>query len=433
MTSFDDIANFMDPVVPPRSLVALAAMHRWPGGESPTVISFRDICERHRDRTRHLKTLFYNTWLLPGVTLETYCQAIKKRLKTELARIAEKPIRQVRAQEIAESLVANEYDIVALAEVFDLEIINLITNIVSEDVDQLSQELGPEPDGVISSVSVGAEVLGLLPIPGLLEILGASCPPFFSRRIGAEPINSGLMTLGINRTLSNPMSMIYENRGNPLKDADYWSSKGVLRVEIPTSVGIIELYSTHNHAGGGLDVTGSPSVEDRNTVRRSQYQALREFIEESRDPRNICVVVGDFNRNGMDLSDDPEYQFLISEMGHVGLEDLWVSRARDEFNKPNPQPTVLRRNNPLGWYREEVCRLDGSYCDDLAVPETFETEQRPGRIDYIFVEQQTAEHSFILDVTRPRRVPFSKDPITEGIEHLSDHVGLELTLIASAL
>jgi len=53
------------------------------------------------------------------------------------------------------------------------------------------------------------------------------------------------------------------------------------------------------------------------------------------------------------------------------------------------------------------------------------------RIDYILMEQPQAQHAFMLDVTRVRRRPFERPQPTDDQQFMSDHLGLDCTLIAS--
>lgn len=437
MGSFREIAQFMDSVVPPDSLRGLAEIHRWQNGIMPDTVSLRGICSRHNNTASQMKALFYNTWLLPGVSLETFCLSIrnKKRLRTSLAQIGEKPIRRIRARELARSIIDSGYDVVALCEIFDHDTRNFIIEELGDSVPATNQAFGPEPGNIISAslpVGVLTHTPGLPHIPVLNELLAISCPPFFIRSIGADPINSGLVTLGINKSLNNIRTMVYSNRGEPLKDSDYWSSKGVLRVEINIGFGNIEIYSTHIHFGGAL--LRDPTSEETNNVRRSQFIELKQFIEATHNPENICMVMGDFNCDGMNPL-NPEYQFLVSEMDSIGFDDLWLLRARDEEGNSNPKPTTLLRDEGARVpYGNESCQIDdGLYCNDLIEAEISDPENLPARIDYIFMERQNSAHSFILDVTRPRRVPFRRDVITDRIEYISDHIGLEINLIASSI
>ena len=80
-------------------------------------------------------------------------------------------------------------------------------------------------------------------------------------------------------------------------------------------------------------------------------------------------------------------------------------------------------NSDIGY----ICSpFKAQYCD-----ESVDTEET-GRIDYVFIENPRPEHSFTLDVTRVRRRPFYR-PQASGDQEmfLSDHVGLEFTLIVS--
>jgi hypothetical protein len=53
------------------------------------------------------------------------------------------------------------------------------------------------------------------------------------------------------------------------------------------------------------------------------------------------------------------------------------------------------------------------------------------RIDYIFVTEPTSEQFYNLDLTRIRRRSFPRANPTKGQFFLSDHLGLDMTLIVS--
>ena len=73
------------------------------------------------------------------------------------------------------------------------------------------------------------------------------------------------------------------------------------------------------------------------------------------------------------------------------------------------------------------------FCNDLQPADR-------GRIDYIFVERPRAEHSFNLDLARVRRRTFGRSDVRVAAQpeendreyYLSDHLGLDTVLIASA-
>jgi hypothetical protein len=68
---------------------------------------------------------------------------------------------------------------------------------------------------------------------------------------------------------------------------------------------------------------------------------------------------------------------------------------------------------------------DNTYCRDLNGKPSGEC------IDYIFIERPSRDHSFNLDISRLRRRLFPRDQPTEGQYFLSDHLGLDVTLVAS--
>jgi hypothetical protein len=121
-------------------------------------------------------------------------------------------------------------------------------------------------------------------------------------------------------------------------------------------------------------------------------------------------------------------------MAGIGLHDAWLTYACrrgatteiDDF--------------------EKICALDADrvYCRDWPRPDAPEplpaSDNIPGyRLDYIFIERPTNQHAVDVDLGRIRRRPFwrgGQHPRssfrTNGTPNfLSDHLGLEVTLLVS--
>ena len=64
---------------------------------------------------------------------------------------------------------------------------------------------------------------------------------------------SGLMTVAFDKRLVSSQRKEFGYQGDPLRDADAWSRKGMLRTVLELAPGWrVELYSTHLFNGGGI-------------------------------------------------------------------------------------------------------------------------------------------------------------------------------------
>jgi endonuclease/exonuclease/phosphatase family metal-dependent hydrolase len=251
----------------------------------------------------------------------------------------------------------------------------------------------------------------LLPLLGTIDLL--SCPPFAIRSYGAELLNSGLLSVGLNKSFGSSTSYRFQNRGDLLKDADYYSAKGVLKTVIGVNVGQIDVYSTHLYNGG--DFIADVTEEEKQQVKLAQVTELLEFVNTSSSPSNVSIIMGDFNIDGIDLESE-FYQEFISRMNAAGFDDICVQRCLDADRNIIIQPTSNTNNN--------ICEVEGNFCNEL----TTSISEGATRLDYIFIERQNDSHSFILDYTRPRRVSFPNTEISPDMNFLSDHLGLEIIL-----
>jgi len=437
-----EVAQLMEPVLPDKSLRRLGEIHRWVN--KPKNISLRDMLKRHTASKSVKKFLFYNTYLLSGVALKIGCKygfPLNRWTVKEKISIGAKPDLQRRARELGEKLLKNGYDFIALCETFNDKEINEITKAWKNKNIPISVAQGPSEVKTLSLKLSPNLIPGLVHIPSPLDIacppipnpIPIPIPPLISGipTIEGKTENSGLMTIAVKNTFSQVSKHAYKNKGNALQDADYWASKGVLRTVINVGFGNIELYNTHIHAGGGLEIEGqnSVSVEERNQVRNAQFRELRLFIQKNKDPKNIAILVGDFNRNGSNPTDS-QYLIMKKEFEKVGLEDLWLQRAYDSSGNIVQGSTSMdededgRVSLAKG---ENICDLQGDFCSDNKK----QKDTSRSRIDYIFIEKPKASHSFNLDVTRPRRVNFKRNNPREGMDYLSDHLGLAIHLIPS--
>jgi endonuclease/exonuclease/phosphatase family metal-dependent hydrolase len=315
--------------------------------------------------------LSYNTYLLDGVTI---------KIGDKEYHIGAKPAFEDRAKEIASEVVKpvnmppglnvkeKNYEIIALCEVF------------SPEVQKLIEDRTPQYTHI--------------PGPGDLTLKKGS----------------GLYQLIISsrKTVCAPQSIVFSHQGNLMTDADAYSRKGVLLTRIDVGVGIIDLYSTHLYAGGGLEpYLPGPSGDYVRETRAKQLDEFVQFFEKTHQKKNVAVFCGDFNN-----TPDDDFFAKIFNM------NLYP------FNWKNT-------GNTTG----DPSRKDG-YDDDCCNPgesPTYCTKGKGQPIDYVFVEKQTSDHNFKLEVKSFRRRPFPRSYPTDGQYYLSDHLGLEVIFIASTL
>ncbi len=302
-----------------------------------------------------------------------------------------------------------------------------------------SQELGPklmEPMNLAYGLDKSYEIIALCEVwyQEARDQLAAASPQCVHitgpDATGPKALKgSGLYQIVLNHAvLEQPPPLVFSNRGDELRDADAWASKGVLLTRIDVGVGVIDLYSTHLYSGDGLlDIPkiglGKLPEGEKSGIRNSQLDEFIAWFKDTHNSSNIAIFCGDFNISGNNYG-----QNLIDVMKSINMENVAL-RPRFKWNTygdtggthgdENPDPESSRFN--------EICDLsvDSTYCRD--------PNGNPGGdcIDYIFVERPTSDHTFNLDISRLRRRLFLRDEATDGQISLSDHLGLYVTLIAS--
>lgn len=376
------------------SLDKIGRLHRW-GADTfqsgvpyrPEVLSLRDLGHKH---SRSLKFLWLNTYMLPSLKLDV--PFVYSGQVFEGA-----PAIGSRAYEIGETIKKSGYDVAALCEVFSVQ---------SKDTLLSAWESTPYWVRGPGEGSVSFEMSGI----SILTV---------------ETISSGLLTVlpGNYGHLSDGAEK-FEIEGDPKRDADAWSNKGILEVIANTGFNTkLEIYSTHLIFGGGL--IGDFSSEDRYKIQRIQLSQLVSFIKKNRNPSNFTMVAGDFNI----YADEAFYQELRGRMEEeLGLEDVWARYAIPRYGAK-----VGRTDNP------SKCTPDnlpcGQYADDSISDNPNEKPNEEARIDYIFIQKPCESHDINVDISRPRRRLFPRkndSPGYDQIQYLSDHAGIELTLFISS-
>ena len=242
--------------------------------------------------------------------------------------------------------------------------------------------------------------------------------------------SSGLFTVA-EVPVTRTEQFRFETRGDRLHDADAWSNKGVLLVEVDPlggAAGKLEIYSTHLLFGTGL-LPGRRAAdpERRHRLRMQQVDELVAFVAGAHRPENLAVVVGDFNVPAHDITQglrpDRWHLDLASRMAGLGLVDAWAERG------VGPGPTYGRPEDAFG---DEDPGCPGRLADD---PDGSEAVPGRDRIDYIWVQSATPEHRLLVSFGRPRRRSFPRPagaPDHARLPRLSDHLAVELELVMRA-
>jgi len=253
-------------------------------------------------------------------------------------------------------------------------------------------------------------------------------------------LGSGLFFLERNRPIVQTERMIFADRGNRRKDSDAWSNKGAMLNVIDLGFGQLEVFQTHLYYGGGLPevpiLTEQPSYDERMNVWRAELAELAEFYRQHHQPQNVAVLTGDFNMSGVNVREYAELRRMIDSLN---LHDLWAW----DIYRHHPSEGLTCRftdGDESGWKRDfadECASLTQpdcqgrrcEYCDDR--PFMPPPVSGVGRYDFIFVERPIPSHRYNLEVSSVLRRPFPRQTVTESEAFLSDHLGLELMLIAS--
>jgi hypothetical protein len=403
--SLREVAAEMDRLADPGAgsqLSALLNQHRWPPAMPSASRGLQEIVRRHEDCDR-IKFLSYNTFLTQALI----------RLPDPFPdlRIAPKPALHERAHEIGRQLRL-DYDFVSLYEVMQL---------------QQRDEVLSNWDPVLPDNFYG----------GSLSSLFTISPKFRIGRREQRTYEHKGKSISVSVPVVGPTIHVS-------LDSDFYANKGVMLTEILTPHGIIEVFSTHLFFGGGLgDAAGllvnaltpfgkhvsESTPEERFNTQMAELAELVDFVTAQHKQENVAIICGDFNIDGADPA-----KFASLKARLAGFTDVWA-----EGGFPNDlQGGYTTRNDdgagPIQLDFKPVCtELPGSdeYCDDSSKPATQIEFDGIGRYDYIFVQDPQPSHTAMLDLTRVRRRQFHHVAQTGDQNFLSDHIGLETTLIVS--
>lgn len=260
-------------------------------------------------------------------------------------------------------------------------------------------------------------------------------------------LGSGLYFMAKRYPVTRTDRMVYNERGDRLRDTDAWSNKGALFNAIDIGIGELEVFQTHLYFGGSMPVSvGSirePTDRERMDVWRNELDELLDFVRRNHRPENVAILTGDFNMDGADVRHHAE---LRRRMDKLGLQDAWAwdvyghrpsegqtSRFtdRDETLQRDFGGVCALKEEPAGSKERAGVRVR-SYCDDDIGPYQKKQQSGVGRYDFIWVERPTRQHRYHLELSRILRRPFPLTQAVDGELYLSDHMGLEVELLTSA-
>lgn len=404
--SLREVASEMDPLGDQHGDVQLRTVlkqHRFLAGAPAPAHGLREVARRHTE-SAIIRFLSYNTYLTEA--------HLKLPDPFPDLRLAAKPALHARASEIGQR-IRPDYDFASLYEVMQ-----------TKQRDEILDAWGPTPPDSF----FGGTLSSIFTISQKFKI-GRREQHTFESKGKVATIN---LILG-----SVDLSL----------DSDFYAEKGVILTEIVTPFGIVEVYSTHLMFGGGLgsaaaelinavtpfgDHISESSPSERFEIQNRQLDELIGFYTAVHHKENVAIICGDFNIDGSDVGHAAE---LKKRLVAIQMNDAWADgpfinnleggqTARNDDDTTKPQEGNF----------DNICEAlgtNGDYCDDSQGPRHPPPADCVGRFDYLFVEQPQPTHTFNLDLSRVRRRQFRRSQESEGQFFLSDHLGLETTLIAS--
>jgi endonuclease/exonuclease/phosphatase family metal-dependent hydrolase len=407
--SLKQVASEMDPLAAKGNKVLLSSVlrqHRFPVGFPVSGRGLREIVRRHTGPIT-VKFLSYNTFLTEAhVSLPDPFPDL---------RITAKPALHGRAAEIGRRIFS-EYDFAALYEVMQ-----------DKQRDEILAAWGPaQPDNFFG---------------GTLTSLFAVSKKFrIGRKESKTYISKGKVTgvdvvPGIGPSIDISL------------DSDFYAKKGVVLTEIQAPFGVIEVFMTHLFFGGGFGKTAEDLINaatpfeqhisestpaERFETQKNELNEMLAFYRAHHRPQNVAIFCGDLNIDG---SEPAHFNVLKNLLASINMKDVWAegpfpnnlkggqtSRNDDDDTKPDERDFA------------NICTglaANGDYCDDSRPPNHRPPPDAVGRFDYLFVENPQPSHNYNLDLTRVRRRQFHWSQPADGQFFLSDHLGLETTLLIS--
>ncbi len=405
--SLKQVAFEMDPLATKGTSVRLSSVlrqHRFPVGFPAAAHGLKEVVRRHTNPIT-IKFLNYNTYLTEAhIPLPDPFPDL---------RITAKPALHGRASEIGRR-VFSDYDFAALYEVMQ-----------EKQRDEILSAWGASPPDNF----FGGTLTSLFTISKKFKIGRKE-----SKTYGSKGKVTGVEVIpGIGPTIDISL------------DSDFYANKGVLLTEILTPLGAVEVFSTHLFFGGGFGKTAEDLINavtpferhisestpaERFETQKNELKEMLAFYHTHHHPENVAIFCGDLNIDG---SDPSHFNELKSLLASISMKDVWAdgpfpnnltggqtSRNDDDDTKPEERDFA------------NVCTelaANGDYCDDSRPPNHPPPPDAVGRFDYLFVEDPQPSHTYNLDLTRVRRRQFRWSQPADGQFFLSDHLGLETTLL----
>lgn len=458
----------------------LRELHRFRPGNEDDAASFRTVCARHENGTSH-RLLFYNTWLMTGFK-RTIAEApdIPARAREIGMAIGESGHDIVALSELFEGDERNA-------------ILDGIREFRSDVTSELGPEHGVDKSSGLCTITAGRPITRMDRIEysnegvrdrdadawankGVLltEVdLGPGRVDLYSTHLlsggGIEEarIATGVATAGASELI--PDDSHREIRDDQLAQA----VRFIQRTHAPENVvifgGDFNVHADNSEYANLIDRVGEFEMAavptDDGYVNLYPYlveyfeEKAREAAEAAAEESILDAAVGfvedaagaladfvsgdvssvaDLATEAMDWALTGHHDEMARELGipvetyTLRMRDLWRSRGG------NVGATAHSKSSPQNRCAFDPDEPGPHYCDDYTEDETDDT----ARIDYVFVADPVSYNSFDLDVSRVRRRPFPRvdrevgaffrDPEDdEGPNYLSDHLGLELTVVAS--
>ena len=432
--SLRTIAALMNPRPPSNSLKQLWKEHRYAKSSFP--FSFQDVVGRHTSSsTKYVKLLFYNTYLLTKPVVN------------------DAPARKYRAAIIGKELRKNKYDLAFLVEVFE-----------KSDAALIKKFFGPSN-----------EAFG----PG---------------EAGAEN-GSGLYTLSRPRIIRDKPQVFKNEGDWFVTDAYAQKGILFSEIDVgPGNIDFYSTHLIYGETfGEALLETEGMSEEERTALRLKQVDELCVFISKTHKKDNIIVFTGDFNIDDQDRNNYNQMMrkltnVRLSDGSIVRLEDSWRVKGGPNGATNNPYTKCKLRYEMEGVFCDDDTESQGGRIDYIFIQEP--EEHHKFNLDFTQVRRKpfsapeldldevldvlelAATPNFMLEIKkrvnldfedilnpnfedifnfRTRREFFEK--INREIDlkqlfnnwlkreckhdendkygHLSDHLGLETTLVAS--
>jgi len=403
------VASEMDPLADKHIDIKLSSVlkqHRWLNGVPASERNLKEVVRRHSDSAT-IKFLSYNTYLTEAhIDLPDPFPPV---------RITAKPGIHGRAREIGQRIFA-EYDFASLYEVMQ-----------EQQRNEILAAWGPSPPDNF----FGGTLSSLFTISKKFNI---------GRRENKAYGNKGkVKSVDIVPVIGPSVDISL--------DSDFYAEKGVMFTEIVTPFGTVEVFSTHLMFGGGFGQTGEDAINaatpfekhisesspaERFEIQKKQLDELLEFYHALHHRDNVAIICGDLNIDGSDVSHFVE---LKNRLAAIGMKDAWAEGA---FNNNLGGGQTARNDDddtkPQEGNFDNVCTglvTNADYCDDSRTPNHPPPPDCVGRFDYIFVENPQPDHKCNVDLSRVRRRQFRRPQAADGQFFLSDHLGLETTLIVS--